>query len=97
MDWPSGDQSTAHCPEAPATSMVEAIDRAFVPSADMIVTRRLPETRAITATRRPSGETAGGSESAPSRSLQTSVARPSSTFHSPSPVRRHRSSDAGGR
>jgi len=83
---PSDDQSTVPCSAAPSMSRDGANVREFLSSADTMTRCRFPSRLTTTATRLPSGDTAGGSDSPPSVSLEISDACPSLARHSPSPV-----------
>src|SRR5439155_10768901 len=77
---PSGDHAALPC-----TSTSSARDCCSAPSPDIMLRWVFPCFLRTTAARRPSGETAGGSRSAPSEPFQISRAWPSSKRHSPSP------------
>src|SRR4029450_11607884 len=80
IHFPSGDQEAAL-----DTSSARVTVRTSPPSLDSVARLRLPAFPRSPATRRPSGETAGGSCSAPSPPRQTSVASPFSKRQRPSP------------
>ena len=88
---PSGDQSAVPCPSTPRRSMDAARVRELVPSADMMARRRFPSCLTTTATRLPSGDARGGSDSTPSAPLRTSNAWSFWTRQSPSPIPRDES------